>query len=355
MSAKSRNAKHWCFTWNNPTLSEDEFRSAIAEDWPAGTYVVFRHETAPDTRTPHFQCYAEFGKKMRLTALKKLLPTAHWEDRKGSREQARDYCLDRAKPSATPGHNPVEVGVWEESAQGKRTDLQAAIEMMKEVGIKKMAEEMPEQFVKYGRGLRELDLVLNSNEERDPPEVTINYGPTGCGKSYTARNHFKSLEGGFWVDDADGSTWFDSYMGEAGALFDDFDGARSHMTLKCFLRLTDRYLVRVKVKGSFVNWRPQEICVTTNFHPSEWWDFSGRAAQFKALQRRVSLIRHWNGDGEGNSIPGEPPIIISRDGSPDLWAEWWAKRGVSSDAAVLGPLDNFVVQKENGLVFLQNN
>jgi len=101
-------AKHWCATWNNP---KDKYKTDLA--LVAATlhrrcdqiaYAVYQLEKGL-RGTEHFQMYFEFGNKMRLSALKKILKTAHWEKRRGTREQARAYCMK--DDSRVEGTNPM--------------------------------------------------------------------------------------------------------------------------------------------------------------------------------------------------------------------------------------------------------
>lgn len=46
-------ALHWCFTWNNPNVSEDVFAAAIQEHWNV-KYCVFQREVGVNL-TPHYQ------------------------------------------------------------------------------------------------------------------------------------------------------------------------------------------------------------------------------------------------------------------------------------------------------------
>lgn len=55
--------------------------------------------------------------------------------------------------------------------------------------------------------------------------------------------------------------WFDGYLGESVAVFDDFRPWWCRFDY--LLALLDRYPIRVPVKGGFVNWIPEIIIITT--------------------------------------------------------------------------------------------
>lgn len=137
-------ARAWCFTLNNPTAQLE---------FTGHRYAVWQKEVG-EKGTEHYQGYVEWLRPLRLAAVKKLLPTAHLEPRAGSREQARAYCMK--EESRVDG--PWESGEWE-THQGKRTDLEAACEVLKEEGLKRVAEEMPSVFVKFHKGLSALEKI----------------------------------------------------------------------------------------------------------------------------------------------------------------------------------------------------
>jgi len=321
--------KDFVFTWNNPTLTDDQFESVVRLEWKVN-YFVAHWQKGNGTGTNHYQGYVEFTNRRRIQpTLKRLLGAAHWERRKGSADQARSYIVDDPKKTNDPEHRLIEIGEFKSGPrQGRRTDIERLHAAAAAGGLKAAAREEPLAFIQYGRGLREwLNVQASDDQEiHDMPEVSINYGPPGCGKTSSAIKSYLDRKENYWLDNS-GDSWFDGYMGEQNVCFDDFDGARSKMTLKMWLRLNDRYPMRVPVKGSYIQWKATDICYTSNIHPRDWWDYSGREAQFGAIKRRVSMVRHWNGDGRGNAAPGEAPKIITPDGNPELWERWWNKHG----------------------------
>lgn len=108
--------RNWMVTWfTDPTgLDFDGMRTL--------RYLVFQHELCPLTARDHWQGYAEFTVPKRMAAVKELFEdrTIHLEARRGTREQARRYCMK--EDTRFPGEEPYEFGEWDR-VQGQRTDL----------------------------------------------------------------------------------------------------------------------------------------------------------------------------------------------------------------------------------------
>jgi len=174
---------------------------------------------------------------------------------------------------------------------GTRTDLHGLLDMIKAgKNVSDIAGSNPEAFFKYPRAI----VLLMANQPlalRDPLQVILLYGPTGCGKTRFVYDQIDLND--FWPSGADGFQWFDGYHGQTDVLFDDFDGKMSKVSLAKTLRLTDRYPLMVPVKGGYTPFKPRRLFITSNIHPSNWFDFSERQAQYAALYRRISVVFHY--------------------------------------------------------------
>lgn len=130
---------NWCFTLNNYTEEEEAVVNAL---YPKdANYLVYGKEMG-ESETPHLQGYLHTVKKNRLSAMKKLIPRAHWEQMRGTSEQASDYCKKDG--------DFKEFGTRTNERQ--RTDLEAAKHAVKEgYSMKRMREEHSEIVAKYPR------------------------------------------------------------------------------------------------------------------------------------------------------------------------------------------------------------
>lgn len=151
----------WCFTINNPAFP--------ACDLPIpdhARYISWQREKG-DAGTVHLQGYAEFSRPVRMAACKRAWPTAHLEPRRGTREQARDYTRKDDTRDEGDDAGPFEHGAWEDGGSGARNDLHAAVASLKAGGMKRVAEEQPTAYVKFSRGLRELQRELEVPDRDD--------------------------------------------------------------------------------------------------------------------------------------------------------------------------------------------
>lgn len=82
-------SKYWCWTLNN---FKEEHVNVILEK---SDNCVFQEEIG-ESGTHHLQGYSEWKCKVRPIS-RIMIREIHWEKRKGSRDQAIDYCTDRRK------------------------------------------------------------------------------------------------------------------------------------------------------------------------------------------------------------------------------------------------------------------
>jgi len=136
-------AKNWCFTLNNYSSEDEVLVNALYPE--KGSYVVVGLEIG-DSGTPHLQGYVQLVKKARLTALKKLLPRAHWEMSKGTPCQAAEYCMKDG--------NYKEYG--NRTHERQRSDLEKVKEAIRNGdSLKRIREEHSEVAAKYPRFITE--------------------------------------------------------------------------------------------------------------------------------------------------------------------------------------------------------
>lgn len=272
-SSKVRH-RNWVFTLNNPdkyvtydATQEDgnehgtvdyelsAWRDCIAK----ASYVLCQIERG-ESGTVHLQGYLELQQPLGLSGLKKLLPTAHWEPRYGSQEDAINYV----SKSDTKLAGPFSYGVKKQ--QGERVDFAKALAELKEgKSVMEVIEDTP-SMLRYVTHLDKISSKLKLRE-RPAPKIIWLFGQTGSGKTKSAWDIF-GPEAYVFLDPDKGTAWFDGYGGEANFIWDEFSG---NYPFRKLLVLLDRYPLREQIKGSFVNIRACNFIITSNQNPSDFY------------------------------------------------------------------------------------
>jgi len=269
-------------------------------------YATWQVEHCPSTERDHVQMYIEFSSPTTLDAARDAIGSAslHAEPRRGSREQARDYC--RKDESRVCG--PWEFGVYSSAGQGRRTDIHRVANSILHEGrnIPDVACDFPCEYIKYSMGIHRLRFVhlQRTNPSWREVFVRVLWGPPGSGKSRRAMEH---APGDCFVLDPGSSLWFDGYDGQGTLILDDFVG---WIRIHTLLRLLDGYPYRCPTKGGFTWARWRTVIITSNYPPEQWYSstaeqsngdvvdgYSGGARRDpavlgEALLRRISEIIH---------------------------------------------------------------
>lgn len=261
-------ARNICFTINNPT---DNDMGPLLE-WDQVQYVVVGKEVG-ESGTPHLQGYVEFLTNKKFTTIKKKMPRAHCEARRGTAIQASDYCKK-------DGDYIEQVEI---SHQGKRSDIHQATELiLSGAKMKDVALSNPPVYVKYHKGLHAFKAIIQE-ERTEPPEVIVLIGKTGTGKSRQARE--MTDDPYVWCPQQ--GQWFDGYEGQDHTIFEEF---RGQFPLGMMLSILDRYSCRVQYKGGSIQFRSNKIIITSPVHPEKWYETLGDD-KIDQLMRRITEIK----------------------------------------------------------------
>lgn len=298
-------SRRWCFTSFAEELAILEHDDGTLKD-PL-KYAVYQRESCPTTRRPHWQGYVELTRPQRKSGVQRLLgdPVASVRVAGGTREQNYTYCT---KPD-TRLDGPFVLGEDSSSGQGRRSDLESVVALVKSGGgLDELYERHGVAMVKYTRGISALLAHYRrpSTLRANPRHVYVHWGPTGSGKTRDVYDSTPLSELWRAPISVNSNQWFDGYVGQRVALFDDFDGR--HPSITHMLQVTDRYPLDVPVKGGHVAWNPDVIYITTNIPFEEWYpdaDASHRAA----LYRRITRFIHFDVLGRSEVVPPTPRAI----------------------------------------------
>lgn len=257
--------RNFVFTINNPTAEDAELACTLGY-----TYLVIGLETG-EQGTKHIQGYCELEKQTGFNKVRTLMPRAHIENRRGTAQQAADYCKKDGEF--------VEYGAL--SRPGTRNDIEKVKEMVKKSeGMRQIVEE-----VSSYQAIRHAEIYLKYHEKKRDwkPQVTWIFGPTGCGKSHMAMAMTNSEDR--WVS-LNNSKFWEGYDGHQDIILDDFRGdwCKFHE----LLRILDKYEYRVEVKGGSRQLLAKKIIITSSKSPRECYNVPDE--DIEQLTRRIDKV-----------------------------------------------------------------
>jgi len=269
LNVGKRVGRFWIVTLaaTNPAPSAEQIKDNLV--WLKGQREI------GDGGFDHWQFLAGFKCNVRMSALKKIWPTAHVELTRSS--AADDYVW---KEDTRVPDTQFEYGK-KAFRRNVAKDWDAILKSAKEGKI----EEIPAQVVVcHYSALSRIakDFMAPVAIERT---VMVFWGRTGTGKSRRAWN-----EAGLDAYPKDPSTkWWDGYQAQENIVIDEF---RGRIAVEHILRWFDRYPVVVETKGGATVLRASRIWITSNISPDDW--FPDLDTETKcALRRRMSVI-HFN-------------------------------------------------------------
>jgi len=270
METRSRN---YCFTLNNYT--EDVYQHLLSID---AKYIIIGKEVGKECGTPHLQGYMSFKNPRTLASCKKINSSAHWEACKGTPSQNRKYCVKDG------GFEEVGVLPKDPTDKGKM-EQDAWADALKAVQEGRLEDVRPDILC---RNLKQVEYAADrirasKRKLEDLSGDVVNewiWGPTGTGKSHTAREENPGL-----FSKLSFAKWFDGYDHEEVILIEDVDlSARDHPgQFKIWL---DKYVFPVEVKGRAMKIRPRKVVITSNYPPHEIWTTE---SELNPIMRRLKI------------------------------------------------------------------
>lgn len=290
-------SRSFTFVYNN---YDDAVRASV-EAFAACehcTYLCYGLEVAPTTGTPHIQGFLRVRDSMRVTTLGNRygaefpwLRHCHFEIANGSLESNKAYCFKTRPQDPEPNAVTFE---HDNRKQGKRTDLDDAIDTLNSGGIRAVMEQHAGTFVKYPTGFNLL--AQNALKPRDwntKQRVWWWYGTTGTGKTRAAFELAYDSCVSIWKSSKN-LRWWNDYRQQTIALIDDF--RKDFCTFHELLTILDRYPHSVEVKGGHVPLNSEVIIVTSCYPP--WRVYDTREDVDQLLRRIDQVVRFTQGDGE---------------------------------------------------------
>jgi hypothetical protein len=270
------------FTLNNYTPQEE----VTIKEWAEckAKYAVIGKEEGK-SGTPHLQGYVELKRRQASANVRRAMPRAHIESRRGTAKQAADYCKK-------------DGDFWETgsiSQQGRRNDIAKLVDDCKntELSTYEVFERNPVSFFKFNKHASTvMNMVMRQDTSFTNMKVYILWGAAGTGKTRAAHD----LDPEIFVLPCGGgqsTLWWDGYdpRTHKTVLFDDFYGGA--IKYPYLLKLLDGYRFNLPVKGSFA-WKSYDTVVITSNNDPESWYPNGLSP---ALRRRITSIHEYHEDG----------------------------------------------------------
>lgn len=265
--------RRFCLTLNN--YNKDSLEMCINT---GHTYIIVGKETGEKNGTPHYQMYVEYEHAKTYSAvIKAFKKKCHIEAARADEKKNREYCSKQ------------EV-IFEEGTpkqQGKRNDLKRIVsEIESGSNVRDMIKK--ETFSNL-QGMRMAENLFKYIEpqRKTAPKVIWRYGETGLGKTKWVYENYTE------VFTPISFKWWEGYDGHKVVLIDDI--REDWCTFAEFLRLTDKYPMRVECKGGSRQLLATTIIITCPLHPSNVWTTNEDNTQ---LLRRISDIMLVTKQGE---------------------------------------------------------
>lgn len=271
MTSKTRG---YCFTLNNYTDDEEQQLQQLGRQVQ---YLVYGRERGGEANTPHLQGYIHFNSPTSFNRAKELLPRAHVERRRGTIDQAIEYCK-KDQDVHEEGRRPLS---REARGAAGRDELKLIIQHARDGNIDWIAEHHPKWFLTHYSRLKELKLRQPRILEGD---LTNEWwvGPTGSGKSRLLweqyPNHYhKQL-----------NKWWDGYNDEETVAIEEWC-PKNECTGSQLKIWADRYPFSAQIKGgTLLKIRPTRLIVLSNYEMEECFP---NEADLLPLKRRFTIKR----------------------------------------------------------------
>lgn len=338
MTDAPRVSRNYCFTLQVPAqfnsaslaiqyVSEVFNPTIVGSCHPDGIkFCVHQLELAPTTGRFHIQGYVEFCQPETYQTCQRKYPFfvgAHFEKRKGNRNQAIEYC--KKEDSRVIG--PYEFG--RNFGQGSRTDIhEIATKLLEGVSSDTIMHDHPGTYLRIRRNIHGMELdVLRTRKVDWNPCILLFWGSAGSGKTFTARKLAEIYGEGAcyeFIHQWNGSSsnqkiWFDGYKGQTELLIQDF--GKGCIPWGLFKSLWDNG-IQVEVKGDMTKLMPRRIWITSNDPPWEWYSHATSLNDRDALYRRIDYCWEWKGSHYKKNVSvsvqkrPDPPKLVYEPNEP---------------------------------------
>jgi hypothetical protein len=274
--------RHWLLTINykDSTPPTDDELQFTLENLSNIRYYIYQLEQG-EQGTHHHQLYLSFHNTIRFSYLKKQFPTAHIESRRGTHQQARDYCSkDDTRVSSVHewGDPPDE--------QGKRSDIIEIYEMINDgFTLKDIREAFPSQYLRYRNQIHTVHQEVLADEylhKKRDVKVYFIHDNAGVGKTRLVYDLY-GFDDIYRVVDYEHP--FDSYTTQKVLVLDEF---RGQFKIETLLNLLDIYPLKLPARYSNKVACYDTVFIISNVSLDEQYHWLDPATK-QALKRRINF------------------------------------------------------------------
>lgn len=276
-------SRNYVFTVNN--YDDEDEHQVYALAWENLVRYICVGKEVGESGTRHLQGFVCFSQPKSLNQVKKLFPTAHFEEKRGTFQQASDYCKKDGDYFEW-GSLPMDDNRKGDAGAAAMEELmQRTCECIRKGDYKSIPyaathhiKAAEYRVLKEAQQDRNLDIIDGEMEH------LWYYGKAGTGKSRKARDE----NPGAYLKMC--NKWWDGYNGQDVVIIEDFD--KDHKVLNHHMKIwADRYPFPAEVKGGKIDIRPKKVIVTSNYHPGEIWQ---EEQELRPILRRFK-IEHFLG------------------------------------------------------------
>lgn len=279
-------ATHRALCWTSYNLEVLDTLTALDFETNYVRYTVCQVEQCPESGRLHLQGYTEFSRPTRISKFKRLIAdnAVHCERRRGTRSEAREYCLK----SDSRQWGPYEFGEFTAGGQGGRSDLLSVKRAIDEGASQaQIASDFFESWCRHSRAFTAYrNILVASSPSLRAVRTTVLWGTTGSGKSHRAFQYAPNAYRLSPPNVDNGAIWWDGYDSQKTIILDDFE---SWIPFRTLLQLLDKYPVRCQVKGGVIMAAWEHVIITSNAHPDSWY---ANAYMGGPLERRLHAVYH---------------------------------------------------------------
>lgn len=302
-------ATNWCFTQHFTQdaiarLAEKEcfdYFKSVFQLWDSMgmfKWCIFELEHGDAEGRPHIQGYFKLHQRKRLHDLLRTWPRSgallsHPKllVAKGDDKSNWDYV---GKEQNWTGDHFVEWGtrpVFQTNGERERTRWASARKAAQTAQLDDVPDDI---FVMYYGNLSKIAAnykrakIMNCSRGELPQHFKWIYGPPGSGKTTFVHDKVARDGASLYLKDCL-TKWWDGFHGQEYTLLDDFPREGAEHMLNRFKQWCQQFPFPGETKGGLQQMRPENIYVTSNYHPREIWA-TAEERDLEAFEQRFEIV-----------------------------------------------------------------